>query len=251
MMTVEYPYLEVTKPDGTNYKIDLEKVITSQDTEKIYIAIGRQSNNHIVLSDPQQKISRHHCSLQYKNNRWWIVDKGSANGTFLQREIDQPEIDVRGEDAIALRSGDYILILGELTPEDQPKFWRLEFVDPEETSQVSSMQAIHSIEYSLSQQTLFRNVARRRDSLSLGEQERSLIDYMSRKNYDSNSQAALCEYDELIQAVWNDDNFGRDKRNINHLVWRIRDKIELDSGEPKFLKTIKGRGYTLDIKVVE
>lgn len=249
-MTVEYPFLEVTKPNGNRYKIALDKIIAAQNPEEIHIAIGRQTNNHIVLSDPQKKISRHHCCLQYKNNCWWLVDKGSANGTFLQREIDRPEMDVRSEDAIALRSGDYILILGELTAQNQPKFWRLEFIDPGETSYVSGMQAIHSIEYSLSQQRLFRNIARRRESVSLGEQERCLIDYMSRKNCDRNIQAAICEYDELIQAVWN-NSLNRDKSHITHLVWRIRDKIELDSREPKFLKTIKGRGYSLDIKLVK
>ncbi len=248
-MNQEYPLIKATKPNGGQYTIDLEGIINQQERE-IYIYIGRQANNHIVLPDPDQKISRHHCSIQYQNNRWWIVDEGSSNGTFLQREIDQPEIDVRSEDKIALRSGDYILILGELSPSGQPIFWRLEFIDPGETSQVSSMQTIHSVKYSLSQKTLFRNIARRQDAVSLGEQEHSLIDYMSRKNHENN-QTAICEYDELIVAVWNDDNFGRDKKNINHLVWRVRDKIEIDSGEPQFLKTIKGRGYALDIKVVE
>jgi DNA-binding response OmpR family regulator len=113
------------------------------------------------------------------------------------------------------------------------------------------MQTIHSVVYSLNQKTLYRHLARRRDAVSLGEQERFLIDYMSRKNHQNNNQTTICEYDELIQAVWNNDNFARDKRNINHLVWRIRDKIELDSGEPQFLKTVKGRGYSLDIKIVE
>ena len=249
-MDGEYPFLKVTKPDETQYIIELEEIIIKQEKE-ICISIGRQSNNHIVLPDPQKKISRHHCSIQYRRNRWWIVDESSANGTFLQREIDQPEIDVRSEDEVALRSGDYILILGELSLLKQPIFWRLEFIDPGETSQVYSLQAIHSIEYSLSQQTLFRNMSRRRDAISMGEQERSLIDYMSRKNHDNNNQISLCEYDELIQAIWKDDNFGRDRRNINHLVWRIRDKIELDSGEPQFLKTVKGRGYCLDIKIIE
>ncbi len=249
-MDGEYPFLKATKPDETQYLIELEDIITQQGRE-IYISIGRQSNNHIVLPDPQKKISRHHCSIQYRRNRWWIVDESSANGTFLQREIDQPEIDVRSEDEVALRSGDYILILGELSLSKQPIFWRLEFIDPGETSQVYSLQAIHSIEYSLSQQTLFRNMSRRRDAVSMGEQERSLIDYMSRKNYENNNQTSICEYDELIQAIWKDDNFGRDRKNINHLVWRVRDKIELDSGEPQFLKTVKGRGYCLDIKIIE
>ncbi len=144
-----------------------------------------------------------------------------------------------------------ILILGELTTSGQPIFWRLEFIDPGETEVIPSMQAVHSLEYSLSRQTLYRDIARRRDSVSLGEQERCLIDYMSQKNQQNNHQSTVCEYDELIQAVWQKDSFGRDKKAINHLVWRIRDKIELDSTKPQFLKTIKGKGYLLDIKVIE
>jgi len=249
-MNPEYPSIKVTKPDKAQYDIDLETIIDTSDKE-VCICIGRQSNNDIVLSDSQKNISKHHCSIQYRKNRWWIVDEGSSNGTFLQREIDQPEIDVRSEDKIALRSGDYILILGELSPSGQPIFWRLEFIDPGETSQVSKMQTVHSIEYNLSQQTLYRNVVHRRDSISLGRQQRALIDYMCRRNYQNDNRVTLCEYDELILAVWNDDHFGRDRRNINHLVWQIRDKIELDSGEPQFLKTIAGIGYSIDVKITE
>ena len=248
-MVEEFPFLKVTKPDGMKYTIDFQKAILSQ-TEEIYITLGRQSNNHIVLADPEKKISRQHCAFTYKNNRWWIVDRGSANGTFLQREIDRSEIDVRSEDAIALRSGDCILILGKLNIDGEPIFWRLEFIDPGETFQVPAMQAVHSLEYSLSSQTLFRNIARRRDPISISEQERSLIDYMSRKNYYNHDRPSACEYDELIEAVWDNDSFNRDSKAINNLVWRIRDKIKLDSGEPQFLKTVKGRGYILSIKVI-
>jgi len=250
-MTVEQPFLEVTKPNGNQYQIVLDEIIAAQNPEEVYISIGRQASNHISLSDPHKTISRHHCSLQYKDNSWWIVDCGSANGTFIQREIDQPEIDVRSEDQLSLRSGDYIMILGELTSEDQPKFWRIEFVDPGETNYIPYKQSVHRIEYSLCEQRLFRLIARCRESVSLGEQEHSLVDYMCRKNSKNNNQTTTCEYDELIKAVWDDDSFGRDKRNINHLVWRIRDKIELDSGEPQFLKTVKGRGYRLEIKVID
>ena len=94
-MSQEYPFIRATKPDETQYVIDFESIINPQSKE-IYIYIGRQDNNDIVLSDPHKKISRHHCSIQYKNNRWWIVDEGSSNGTFLQREIEQPATAVRG-----------------------------------------------------------------------------------------------------------------------------------------------------------
>lgn len=248
-MIQDYPFLKVTKPDGAQYKIGFENLFDLQEKE-ICISIGRLSNNHIVLPDPHKTISKHHCSLRYKKNRWWIVDENSSNGTFLQREIDRPEIDVRSEDRFVLRSGDYILILGELSQSKQPIFWRLEFIDPTETLQVFGMQTICGIEYRLCTQTLYRNIAHCRDAVSLSELERLLIDYMCRKNL-KNNQTTLCEYDELIRAVWMDNTFSKDRRDINHLVWRVRDKIELDSGEPQFLKTIKGRGYSLDVKIIE
>lgn len=247
----EYPFLKITKPDKTQYDIDLGTIIDSFD--EVCVKIGRLSDNHIVLNDPHQKVSRHHCSLQYQSNRWWIVDKNSSNGTFLQRKINQPEIDVRSQDKIALKSGDYILILSEINSSKQPIFWRLEFVDPGETSQVIQMQAVHSLEYNLSQQTLYRNIARRRDSISLGEQQRALIDYMCRQNYQNNNRATVCKYDELISAVWKDTDFNRKREAIQHLVWQIRTKIKikLDSDGSQFLKTVPNVGYLIDIHVVE
>jgi pSer/pThr/pTyr-binding forkhead associated (FHA) protein len=253
-MAIAYPVIKATKPNGTQYTIDLATIITSQinsQARDIYISIGRQSNNDIVLFDPHKTISRHHCSIQYQNFRWWIVDEGSANGTFLKQGLNQPEIDVRSEAKIALKSGDIILILGELNPLEQPFFWQLEFIDPEETVRVSNRRTKPTIEYNLTRQILLRNIDSHQDSIPLTEQELFLIDYMSRKNNANNNRATVCEYEELIQAVWNNNNYGISRKDINHLVWRIRSKIELDSGEPLFLKTVRGKGYILDILIIK
>lgn len=247
-MHQEYPFLKITKPDGTQYQIGFEDLVELQ--EGIAIGIGRLSDNHIVLPDPHKTISKHHCSLRYQKNRWWIVDENSSNGTFLQRQDNSAEIDVRSQDRVVLKSGDRILILGELNTSEQPIFWQLEFVDPSETLQVSGLQAIYGIEYNLSSEILYRNVAHHREAISLSQHERSLIDYMCRKNHKNNNQTTLCEYDELIRGVWQDD-FNRERGDINHLAWRIRKKIEIDSGEPQFLKTISNRGYSLEIRIIE
>jgi DNA-binding winged helix-turn-helix (wHTH) protein len=37
---------------------------------------------------------------------------------------------------------------------------------------------------------------------------------------------------------------------MHRLIWALRKKIERDSGEPQFLKTVPGQGYLLDIKVI-
>jgi len=249
-MNQEYPFIRATKPDQTQYQIDFETII-DRPAKEIRIGIGRLSDNDIVLSDPHRNISKYHCSIQYQSNRWWIVDENSSNGTFLQREIDSSEIDLRLEDKIALRSGDCIRILGELDASEQPIFWELEFIDPSETVQIFKPKPVQSLEYSLRQQILYRNTARRREIISLSGLEHALIDYMSRKNYQNNNQTTVCEYDELISAVWNEDRFGKDNGNISNLVWHIRQEIEHNPDEPQFLRNISSRGYSIDINVME
>ena len=239
--------LRIKKPDGKEYAIELDKLIDLSDREAL-ITIGRQSHNQIVLCDPQKNISREHCSLQYNRGIWWIMDRGSSNGTFLRRGVNQAQIDVRNEELIPLKHEDEILILGELNELDKPLFWSLKFIDPEATNQVVIFQANNVLEYSFSQQKLFRITPRDRSEILLPDRELTLIDYMARKNHENGDRPVICRYEELITAVWQSEAFGVDKLDIHHLVWRIRHKIEDDSGEPKFLKTVRGTGYRLEIK---
>ena len=248
-MSSKYPLLKVKKPNNQEYVIEIEKlgINLSQD---VCLTIGREESNHIVLSDPQKNISRKHCSIHSQEGRWWIVDRGSSNGTFLRRNNGRLEIDVRNEELIPLKNEDDILILGELDAAQKPMFWRLRFIDPEETNHVVQFQVNSILEYSLDRQQLFRVRVGDRTEVMLQDKELALIDYMSRKNYQNQSQPLICQYEELIQAVWGDDAFGIDKLDIHHLVWRVRHKIESDSGESQFLKTVRGRGYRLDIKIL-
>ncbi len=43
--------------------------------------IGRAPSNDLVLNDVH--VSRHHAYIGRRGNKWVIVDKGSANGTFV------------------------------------------------------------------------------------------------------------------------------------------------------------------------
>lgn len=246
-MSQEYPLLDIRKPDGETYIIQLEKFVKSQ--ADICINIGRLDSNHIVLPDPQRQISRHHCSIYSSKGRWWIVDEGSSNGTFISRNNSQSDVDVRSEDTIPLKNGDDILILGELTPLEQPLFWRLKFIDPGETNQVKTIQNVIGLEYSLSQKKLYRNTSRSREEIPLRDQERIAIDYMSRRNYENQNKAVVCGYEEIIDAVWQENSFGIDRKDVSHLIWRIRAKIEYDSKKPRFLMTERGKGYRLEINV--
>mgnify|MGYP001069281971 CR=1 FL=1 len=47
-------------------------------------AIGRSSENHLVLSDPFA--SSNHAIVVWREGRWWIEDLGSHNGTYVNDE---------------------------------------------------------------------------------------------------------------------------------------------------------------------
>jgi pSer/pThr/pTyr-binding forkhead associated (FHA) protein len=63
-------------------------------------AIGRSSDNHIVIEDPFA--STHHAVIVWRDQRWWLEDLESHNGTHLN--------DIRLTEPAVLNSGDVIRI---------------------------------------------------------------------------------------------------------------------------------------------
>ena len=233
MSDEEQPYLEVRKPDGGEYIIRFENISSPPHR----ITIGRNSNNHISLPDPDKTISRQHCIIQQlEATRWWLLDDRSANGTFLQ---DSEKIDIREEGKLPLKDGDIFLIPAKLI-DNQPIYWQFTFRDPGQTNTLLSQTTPVALEYNPKQQRLFRVTSKQREEISLTPTETALIDYMARKN------ATYCQHQELIEAVW-DNTFGCHKKSITRLVWGIRNKIEVDPRQPQFLQTVRGKGYRLEV----
>jgi DNA-binding winged helix-turn-helix (wHTH) protein len=245
----DYPFLDVRAPDGKEYTIDF-KDIFEQSPEQTRLTMGRSDVNDIVLPDPHKKVSRQQCILEREGDRWWLIDEGSANGTFLSQGGSGSEsdlIDVRAAERMLLQDGDAILMLGKLTATSQPVFWKLTFRDPNVTERVDKFQPAE-LEYDFSEQKLFKVTRQRRQEVKLSPQELILINYMAQRNRDNDNQPSVCGYEELIKTIW-PENFGHDRYDINRLVWSVREKIERDSGEPQFLKTVRGQGYLLNVRM--
>lgn len=58
------------------------------------ITIGRSQNNNVVLKDPL--VSRHHLQIVENGGRYWIIDLGSTNGTYVNgvRVRGRVEVDI-------------------------------------------------------------------------------------------------------------------------------------------------------------
>ena len=256
-MRSAYPYLEILQPDdslkiqkpnASEGLIILREFLEQQQNKKC-ITIGRLEDNDIVLPDPQRNVSRKHCCLKLENCDWWLVDEGSSNGTFVRRQNGETEIDARSAEKILLNDRDVILILSKLE-QGEPVFWQLKFRDPDRTNQIKKFQSAVALEYSLSQEKLFRVTCGGREEIILNPQERKFIDYMASRNWENNNQPIVCSYEELLKAIW-DEPFGRTKSDVTILTWRIRQKIESDPGEPKFLSTVRRRGFLLNVKTCQ
>jgi pSer/pThr/pTyr-binding forkhead associated (FHA) protein len=239
-MYSECQFLDVQDPDDNKYTIKLEKDC---------FTVGRSNGNDIVLPNPEKTISRHHCVLEWEAKCWWVVDESSANGTFVQLSNSDTRIDVRQHRRYQINNGDTILILGKFVEENEPVFWKLTFRDSEETRKVVDFQPSVYLEYSLSQQKLFLVNGRKQQEILLSRRERSLIHHMAEQNQANNSKPTVCEYQELITAIWGEP-CGHTNNDVTRLVWLIRRKIESDPGEPVFLITEKARGYTLKVKLI-
>jgi len=55
------------------------------------LTLGRSSRSHIVLAD--RTVSRRHAALRRREGRWYLVDLGSTNGTWVEdRRVFDAEV---------------------------------------------------------------------------------------------------------------------------------------------------------------
>jgi pSer/pThr/pTyr-binding forkhead associated (FHA) protein len=66
----------LTFPDGTEHEL------------KESVTIGRGADNDLTFAS--QSVSREHAALTFQNKRWYVEDRGSFNGTFLNGTRVQP-----------------------------------------------------------------------------------------------------------------------------------------------------------------
>jgi pSer/pThr/pTyr-binding forkhead associated (FHA) protein len=103
----------LTLPDGSEHEL--------RDT----VEVGRDDTNDLVFAS--STVSRKHARLDYREGRWWIEDRGSFNGTFLNGVRLQPGVPtpLRHTDSLAIGAETVIFS------------WPAQVLDPDATQAVS------------------------------------------------------------------------------------------------------------------
>ncbi len=73
------------------------------------LTIGRQPDNTVILDD--DKASRHHATIEFDGQVYWVTDLASTNGTFLGQERLTANTPTRWDPEISLHIGDHHLFL--------------------------------------------------------------------------------------------------------------------------------------------
>ena len=108
------------------------------------LSIGRDPSNHLWISDPA--LSRQHCLLTRKGDRFFIRDLGSRNGTIVNG-MTVDELQLQHGDQISIGTSVLKFLLGG--GEENLKRSRVEFVETMAFENLPVM--VHAAEASLLQ----------------------------------------------------------------------------------------------------
>jgi pSer/pThr/pTyr-binding forkhead associated (FHA) protein len=117
----------LTLPDGKEHEL------------KESVTIGRDETNDLTFPSPT--VSREHAALALKDDRWYLEDRGSFNGTFLNGTRVQPgsPLPLRHADRIGI-GAETLLFAWPAQLQDPDTTEPLDEVAPTDAAQLSSFQ---------------------------------------------------------------------------------------------------------------
>lgn len=92
-----------SKSNGLRLVCADKRIAIDYEMKKDKISIGRKKDNDIVI-DFSNHVSRIHCSIHYKNGKYYVIDEKSTYGTYVNKTPCTPgrPIELHSEDLLRL-----------------------------------------------------------------------------------------------------------------------------------------------------
>jgi len=211
MQSAPAPKLMVKRPDGQFRELEWDREV---------ISVGRDGANDIVIDHPLA--SRRHARFERDGDGFAVHDLESTNGTFVNGE--------RLTGTRVLHSQDQVIIADAV----------IVFQDPEATIKgVLPPDLLRAVREELRVDSRTKEVFIRGQALdpSLTVKEFQLLEMLY------THRTHVVSKDEIAREVWDYEVF--DYNAIDALVYRLRQRIEPDPANPRYLVTQRGFGYKL------
>ena len=195
------------------------------------ITVGRLPDvNDIALQpDPQQLVTRlAHCTFEREGERWFLIDGGSVNGTFLRRGESLQRVTRR----TGLREGDVVCVLAALEDSGGRRFFELAFHSEQDsqatqaafTKDGTSAAVDMCLKYDVDTARLVLLHDGAREEIQIRAQAHRLVRHMAERNAATGGSPALCTHDELMLAVWAGEPM-HTRLEVAKLIWELRRKL--------------------------
>lgn len=194
-----------------------------REWSKQVLSIGRDNANDIIIDHPLA--SRRHARLEFDENGYAVRDLDSTNGTFVNGERIEGVRFLHNQDRIWVADTEIV------------------FNDPEATQKGPLPMEV--LKHVRAAQEALRVESRAKEVYVLGKlldppltvKEFQLLELL----YSHKGQ--VISKDEIAKSVWDYEVY--DYNAIDALVYRLRQRIEVDPGNPRYLVTVRGFGYKL------
>ena len=210
------------------------------------MTIGRlpELNDIALQPDPELLVTRAaHCTLEREGRRWFVVDGGSVNGTYVRRGGEVRRVTER----TALSHGDVVHVLASATETGERTYFELAFHEPRDSQAtravaLEGLRAADCLSYDAGAARLFLVRNGERHEIQVRAQAHRLVRHMAERNAAAGAPV-LCTHDELMRAVWADEPM-HTRMELAKLVWELRRKLEPFAAE-HLIENERRLGYRL------
>ena len=214
---------------------DIGKTFTLSKPVAIVGRLTTQNKPDIELND--EVVSRRHLEIRLKDDRYWVRDLGSTNGTMLNddRIIAGNSYELKHNSKIGLgldgASAHIILV----------------FKESEGTNIIHRKEVLAGKHGKILPVAWLNIEDGKKEALIDGEQKK-----LSKKEYELllflyKNAGNVCSRDQIIEAVWPEskDPSAISDATIDQLIHRLREKVEPEPAKPSRIISKKAFGYML------